>query len=154
MIWYNSITRATQQPIITTTQNQPLIGIPFEENGKEVIRYFSEETQADHAVADTATKEALKLAGAWSDLSWEEMEQALLIGARRLFKLHVQIHSIEFGIEDHVVGDTNRSQLARDSQTGIDGPGSRYGDRSLLELVLHAIEEFRLAEDAVSGRMH
>jgi hypothetical protein len=68
---------AVQQPIITTTQDQPLIGIPFEENGKEVIRYFSEETQADHAIAENATEEALKLAGAWSDISWGEMQQAL-----------------------------------------------------------------------------
>jgi hypothetical protein len=51
-------------PLITTTQNQPLIGIPFEENGKEVIRYFSEETQADHAVSNDTTKKALELAGA------------------------------------------------------------------------------------------
>jgi hypothetical protein len=74
---YNAVTMAAPQPIVTTTQNQPLIGIPFEENGKEFIRYFSEETQADRAQADKSTEEALKLAGVWSDLSWEEMGQAL-----------------------------------------------------------------------------
>jgi hypothetical protein len=57
------------QPLLTKTQSQPLIGIPFEENGKEVIRYFSEEIQADHAVSNDATKKALELAGAWSDFS-------------------------------------------------------------------------------------
>ncbi len=61
----------------TLSGNQPLIGIPFEENGKEVVRYFSEETQADKAVSDDATQTALNLAGAWSDLSWEEMEKEL-----------------------------------------------------------------------------
>jgi len=61
----------------TLSGNQPLIGIPFEENGKEVVRYFSEETQADNAVSDDATQTALHLAGAWSDLSWEEMEREL-----------------------------------------------------------------------------
>jgi len=65
------------QPLLTTTQSQPLIGIPFEENGKEVIRYFSEETQADHAVSSDATKKALELAGAWSDLDGDEMLDAL-----------------------------------------------------------------------------
>ena len=65
------------QPLITTTQNQPLIGIPFQENGKEVIRYFSEEEQADKAVSEDTTKAALRLAGAWSDLDWDEMENAL-----------------------------------------------------------------------------
>ena len=68
---------AHQQPVLTQTHEQPLIGIPFEENGKEVIRYFSEEELADRAVPDEATDAALKLAGAWSDLSWEEMEEAL-----------------------------------------------------------------------------
>ncbi len=52
------------QPLITTTQNQPLIGIPFQENGKEVIRYFSEEEQADKAVSEDTTKQALRLTGA------------------------------------------------------------------------------------------
>jgi hypothetical protein len=57
-------------PGFTLSGNQPLIGIPFEENGKEIVRYFSEETQAVRAVSDDATQTALDLAGAWSDLSW------------------------------------------------------------------------------------
>ena len=65
------------QPLITTSQNQPLIGIPFEENGKEVIRYFSEETQADQAVSNDTTRKALEIAGAWRDLDWDEMEKEL-----------------------------------------------------------------------------
>ena|SRR5215212_4380234 len=80
-IWYNTsvffFSMAHPQPTFTQTQDQPLIGIPFEENGKEVIRYFSEEELADRAVTDDATDAALNLAGAWSDLSWEEMEEAL-----------------------------------------------------------------------------
>ena len=65
------------QPLITTTQHQPLIGIPFQENGKEVIRYFSAEEQADKAVSEDTTKQALSLAGAWSDLDFDEMLDAL-----------------------------------------------------------------------------
>jgi hypothetical protein len=57
-------------PGFTLSGNQQLIGIPFEENGKEIVRYFSEETQADNAVSDDATQTAVDLAGAWSDLSW------------------------------------------------------------------------------------
>lgn len=64
-------------PGFTLSGNQPLIGIPFEENGQEVVRYFSEETQADNAVSDDATQTALRLAGAWSDLPWDEMEKEL-----------------------------------------------------------------------------
>jgi hypothetical protein len=50
---------ANQQPSFNLSHNQPLIGIPFTENGKEVIRCFSEEELADRAVseesADTRT---------------------------------------------------------------------------------------------------
>ncbi len=67
----------SHQSPFTLAGNQPLIGIPFEENGQEVVRYFSEETQADKAVSKDATQTALDLAGAWSDLSWKETEQAL-----------------------------------------------------------------------------
>ena len=66
-----------RQPSFTIASNQPLIGIPFRENGKEVIRYFSEEEVADKAVSEDATKKALSLAGAWSDLDWNDMEKAL-----------------------------------------------------------------------------
>ncbi len=62
---------------VTHTAQQPLIGIPFEENGQEVIRYFSEEDIADQAVSDDATQKALNLAGAWRDLDADKMLQAL-----------------------------------------------------------------------------
>ncbi len=65
----------TTVPSFTLSGNQPLIGIPFEEDGQEVVRYFSEETQADKAVSEDARQTALDLAGARSDLSWEEMEK-------------------------------------------------------------------------------
>ncbi len=74
---YNVATMTATQPFITTTQHQPLIGIPFQENGKEVIRYFSAEEQADKAVSEDATQQALRLAGAWSDLDFDEMLDAL-----------------------------------------------------------------------------
>jgi hypothetical protein len=37
---------------LTPGFRKPLIDIPFEENGQEVVRYFSEETQADKAVSN------------------------------------------------------------------------------------------------------
>lgn len=49
-------------PSFTLSGNQPLIGIPFEENGQAVVRYFSEETQADTAVSEDTTHTALDLA--------------------------------------------------------------------------------------------
>lgn len=70
---YNNSVISHQSPF-TLSGNQPLIGIPLEENGQEVVRYFSEETQADKAISKDATQTALNLACAWSDLSWEETD--------------------------------------------------------------------------------
>jgi hypothetical protein len=49
--------------------HSPLIGIIFEENGQEVVRYFTEEKAADAAVTHSATQKALMIIGAWSDLN-------------------------------------------------------------------------------------
>lgn len=64
-----------QIPNLLIQSNQPLIGIPFQENGHEVVRYFTEEKKADKVAS--GVDEALGLAGAWSDLNWEKMEQTL-----------------------------------------------------------------------------
>jgi hypothetical protein len=56
---------------------QPLIGVITEERGHEVVRYFTEEQEADRVMVEDTTQAALALAGAWSDLAWDELEQAL-----------------------------------------------------------------------------
>jgi len=56
---------------------QPLIGVITEEQGHEVVRYFTEEQEADRVMVEDTTQAALALAGAWSDLAWDELEQAL-----------------------------------------------------------------------------
>jgi hypothetical protein len=63
-----------------TLQNRthsPLIGIIFEENGQEVVHYFTEEKAADAAVTQSATQKALGVIGAWNDLDWDETVAAL-----------------------------------------------------------------------------
>jgi len=57
--------------------DEPLIGVIVREDNQEVTRYFTDEQAADAAVEETATQEALGAIGAWSDLDWDEMEQAL-----------------------------------------------------------------------------
>jgi hypothetical protein len=64
-------------PAWSSEFGQPLIGIPFAENGHEVIRYFIDETTADAAVREQEVQQAVSLAGTWSDLDWDEMEAAL-----------------------------------------------------------------------------
>jgi hypothetical protein len=64
----------------TTVQadpGQPLIGVMTEEQGIEVVRYFTKEADADRVLVEDTTQAALALAGAWSDLAWDELEQAL-----------------------------------------------------------------------------
>jgi hypothetical protein len=51
-----------------TLQNQmqsPLIGIIVQEQGKEVVRYFTDEKAADAAVSQRTTQDALAVIGAW-----------------------------------------------------------------------------------------
>jgi hypothetical protein len=64
-------------PSLLVQDNQPLIGIPFEENGHEGVRYFTDEKAADAAVSDSTTQAALSVIGAWRDMDWEEMVDAL-----------------------------------------------------------------------------
>ncbi len=66
-----------QAPPPSSDFGQPLIGIPFSENGHEVIRYFIDETAADAAVREQAIQQAMSLAGSWGDLDWDEMEATL-----------------------------------------------------------------------------
>ena len=64
-------------PSLLVQDNQPLIGIPFEEQGHEVVRYFAGEEEADQAVADQDVQDAMSLAGAWSHLDWDDMVETL-----------------------------------------------------------------------------
>ena len=57
--------------------SQPLIGVVTEEQGQEVVRYFTTEQDADRVLVEDTTQAALALAGVWRDLDWDELEQAL-----------------------------------------------------------------------------
>jgi len=58
-------------------RNQPLIGIISHEDGQEVVHYFAEEAEADAAISSSAIQEILNLAGSWSDLNWDVVEEEL-----------------------------------------------------------------------------
>jgi hypothetical protein len=60
---------------LTIRGSQPLIGLIEQQNGQEVTRYFTEEPGA--TASDGAVQAALGAVGAWSDLDWHEMEEAL-----------------------------------------------------------------------------
>ena len=64
-------------PSLVLDERQALIAVPLEEAGREVARYFPDEEAAGVAASDQSIDQALALAGAWSDLDWEEMEREL-----------------------------------------------------------------------------
>ena len=64
-------------PSLEARLDQPLIGIIVQQEGQEVVRYFADEAAADAALPEDAVQDALSLAGAWSDLDWDEMVEAL-----------------------------------------------------------------------------
>lgn len=62
----------TQPKSLIVRGDQPLFGIPVREDGHDVVRYFADEAEADRARSKDSIQAALDLAGAWSDLDWEE----------------------------------------------------------------------------------
>src|SRR5689334_15738744 len=74
-----SMARTEAQPAssMIVREDQPLIGVPVEENGHVAVRYFADEAEADKALTDDGIQAALSLAGAWSDLDWDEAIEAL-----------------------------------------------------------------------------
>jgi hypothetical protein len=57
---------------LSTRRNQPLIGVPVKEGDEEVVRYFSDEHEADRALARDSIQRALSLAGAWEALDSDD----------------------------------------------------------------------------------
>jgi hypothetical protein len=57
---------------MTVRSGQPLIGVIEQQNGLEVVRYFTDEVEADEALGDAGIQQALSLAGAWKDIDSEE----------------------------------------------------------------------------------
>ena len=53
------------------TDGQPLIAVPLEENGQQIVRYFTDEAAADTALAARRRRDVRHLAGIWQDLDWE-----------------------------------------------------------------------------------
>lgn len=47
---------------------QPLIGIPLEGDGQEVVHYFTDEAEADRALGQDSAQRALRVIGAWKDI--------------------------------------------------------------------------------------
>jgi uncharacterized protein YjbI with pentapeptide repeats len=67
---------------LVLSKDEPLISVIVEKDGKEEVHYFTESALEDASEKETtgvssSVQEALDLAGAWGDLNWDQMEQAL-----------------------------------------------------------------------------
>ena len=68
------MSQSAQQSIFTTRGKQPLIAIPIEENGEEVIYYFNSYKEADaFTKKHDSIQKALDAAGSWSDIDFDDM---------------------------------------------------------------------------------
>ena len=68
--------RAEPARYLVAERDQPLIAIPVDEDGRELTYDFVDEEAVDE-VLPSSVQDALSLAGAWSDLNWDEMIDAL-----------------------------------------------------------------------------
>ena len=66
-----------QQQSFSLRDNQPLIAVPVEEHGTEVIRYYADDAAADADLTDL--EQLLIQAGAptWRQLDWDAIEGKL-----------------------------------------------------------------------------
>lgn len=73
---------AAEQPrdpgsCLALRSDQPLVGVVVEEDGREVVRYFAGDVPEQDEPSDEAVADALGLAGAWSDLDWQQTADEL-----------------------------------------------------------------------------
>lgn len=72
---------AERQPIhhphMIVRGDRPLIGVLAPDPEADAVTYFTDEDAADQTVTDAAVEDALALAGAWSDVPWDEIEAGL-----------------------------------------------------------------------------
>jgi hypothetical protein len=67
--------RSEQQLIIG--REQALLGVIVRNGQEEMIRYFAADADGPPQPSASTVERALSLAGAWSDLDWDEMEAEL-----------------------------------------------------------------------------
>lgn len=64
-------------PGLVVERDQAVIAIPLIENGRDVVHYVVETGTSTPAYLPGSVRDALDLAGVWSDLDWDETVEAL-----------------------------------------------------------------------------
>ena len=64
---------------LVVAEGAPVVAVPLTEDGREVVRYAVDTAARVTATGNLpeAVRDALGLAGAWSDLDWDETVEAL-----------------------------------------------------------------------------
>src|SRR5438094_33259 len=61
-----------QPSSMTVQSSKPLIGVIVRNDESEMVHYTTEENELDQVSSARSIQRALDLAGAWSDLDWDE----------------------------------------------------------------------------------
>ena len=61
-----------QHRSLVLRRDLPLIGVPLEDGEAELVRYSTDDQAAGEPIMSDGIQHALSLAGAWSDLDWDD----------------------------------------------------------------------------------
>lgn len=63
---------------LTAAPDQPLVGLLVEEDGRQLVRYFTDDSATmTPSESDESLRAALAVIGAWSDFDWDEFSSEL-----------------------------------------------------------------------------
>lgn len=62
---------------LVVERDQAVVAIPLVENGREVVEYAVDPVEAATDQLPESIQDAISLAGAWSDLDWDDTVEAL-----------------------------------------------------------------------------
>lgn len=62
---------------LSVSDDRPLVGVPSRQNGREVVRYFTEDTASSTPLPEDVLRRARAAYGSWQGLDWQETLAAL-----------------------------------------------------------------------------
>jgi predicted transcriptional regulator len=68
---------AVHAPVLVVEHHQPVVAIPVTKDGPEMVYYSVEAAEYKQGAHPKAVQDALGLAGAWSDIDWDEAVDVL-----------------------------------------------------------------------------
>ena len=64
-------------PYLVVEEGTSLVAIPIDVDGRKLVCYVPEQDAVDDSELPESVRDALNLAGSWSDLDWAEVQAAL-----------------------------------------------------------------------------